>query len=91
MKIVLVLPPSRSDIQSVPGVTGSPLGLGYLASVVEGEQTVKEMMLGREPEMVKGIAFRRDDRIKENGERNSLNRWLGALIRRKKIWGEPDG
>ncbi len=34
-KVMLILPPSKSAIQSTLGVTGPPLGLGYLASVLE--------------------------------------------------------
>jgi anaerobic magnesium-protoporphyrin IX monomethyl ester cyclase len=34
-KAMLILPPSKSAIQSTLGVTGPPLGLGYLASALE--------------------------------------------------------
>ena len=37
MKVMLVLPPSHSAISSVLGTTGPPLGLAYIASVLERE------------------------------------------------------
>lgn len=35
---MLILPPSKSAIQSTLGVTGPPLGLGYLASALENDR-----------------------------------------------------
>lgn len=37
----MIMPPSDSDVKEVLGVTGPPLGLAYLASVLRGEHEVE--------------------------------------------------
>lgn len=41
MKILLVSPPTNSDIKHIIGVTGPPAGLAYIASMVRDEHEVK--------------------------------------------------
>lgn len=38
MRVLLVVPPQKSDIKKVLGVTGIPLGLAYLASSLSGHE-----------------------------------------------------
>ncbi len=50
MRVLLILPPSKSAIYEVVGVTGPPLGLAYLAAVARDE--------GHDVRIIDGIAER---------------------------------